>query len=47
MQSQGVTERCGKNFGTSPHTKTRKDVHMNMCPETFNINMTYSSKNTV
>jgi hypothetical protein len=35
---QSVTERCGQTLGTSfTYQNKKKIVHINMCPETFNM----------
>jgi hypothetical protein len=34
---QGITERCGRIWERVPNTKTRKNVGINMWPETFNL----------
>jgi hypothetical protein len=34
---QSVTERCGQIWAQVSHTKTRENVRINMCPETFNL----------
>jgi hypothetical protein len=34
---QSITEKCGQIWVRVPHTETRKIVHINMCPTTFNL----------
>jgi hypothetical protein len=41
MNVQSVTERSGLILGSnSTYQKTRKNVHINMNPETFNLEVT-------
>jgi hypothetical protein len=34
---ENVTERCGQTLCTSSTYHNKKNVHINMCPETFNL----------
>jgi hypothetical protein len=33
----GMVQAADKFWARFPYTKTRKIVHINMCPETFNL----------
>jgi hypothetical protein len=39
VDTQSATERCGQTWARVPHTNTRKTVHINMCPETFQFEL--------
>jgi hypothetical protein len=34
---QDVIERCGQTLGMSSTYRNKKNVHISMCPETFNL----------
>jgi hypothetical protein len=43
---QGVTKRCGHIFTTSSMYQNKKEVYINMCPQTLNL-LCYSWKSTL
>jgi hypothetical protein len=34
---RGVTERCEQTLGTASTYQDKKNIHINACPETFNL----------
>jgi hypothetical protein len=37
LSTQGIIERCGHTLGTSSTYQNKKNVHIDMCPEAFNL----------
>jgi hypothetical protein len=40
LSIQSVTNRCGQIMGTSSTYQNKKEVHISMCSETFNLTVT-------